>query len=171
MSTNATYTETFLEFQENNPGLLERELELSSDTRTNGFIEVLTGRYNAYEIACDNEDLFLQYLKDTFKEHRAYYEELLDTYDKKYDIDDLNQRIVEAEIEPNLEEHHIDLPRSDTTQEKPTSKDISTGSSESTTTTTDKMVLIDLKNRYMRQIRNVYNEFASRFDDCFLHIY
>lgn len=166
-----TTTETFLEFQENNPNALEDILVMSTTDRTNKLVEMVKSMWNVYEISAPSEALFVQYLKDTFNEHKDYYEEVLDTYDKKYDIDDLNQRIVEASIEPNLEEQHIDLPRTASTSNKISSIDKSTGSSESTTTTTDMSTLISIKNQYIRQIRNVYREFATRFSDCFLHVF
>lgn len=165
------YTETFLQFQENNPTALENIIVMSTTDRSNALISMLKAKYNVYEISAPNEALFIQYLKDTFNEYKDYYEELLDTYDKKYDIDDLNKRIVESEITPDLVEEHIDLPRSSATNNIPTTIDKSKGSSSTESTTTDMSTLISLKNQYMRQVRNIYNEFAIRFMDCFLHIY
>lgn len=168
---DAKYTETFLDFQANNPSMLERVIVMSTTERSNKLIEMLKAKYNIYEIACPNESLFVQYLKDTFNEHKDYYEELLDTYDKKYDIDDLNKRIVESEITPNLVEEHIDLPRTSPAVEKPTTKDVSKGTSSTESTTTDMSSLISLKTQYMRQVRNVYSEFANRFAECFLQVF
>ena len=30
---------------------------------------------------------------------------------------------------------------------------------------------LDLKKKYLEQIRNLYREFSAKFSDCFLHIY
>ena len=60
------YTETFLQFQENNPNALEDIIVMSTTDRSNALINMLKAKYNVYEISAPNEALFIQYLKDTF---------------------------------------------------------------------------------------------------------
>ena len=42
---------------------------------------------------------------------------------------------------------------------------------QSDTTTEFNNEFIDLKNKYMNQIRNVYREFAMKFKECFYQVY
>lgn len=54
------------------------------------------------------------------------------------------------------------------TDSNTTSRDRTTETDE---TITDPAIFLDLKNKYINQIRNVWHEFASKFKDCFIHLY
>ena len=42
---------------------------------------------------------------------------------------------------------------------------------ESDVVTTYDNEFLDLKRKYLNQIRNIYHEFALKFSDCFIHVF
>ena len=156
-------------------------------------------KYRYYEICNENEDVFIQCMKDTYNEYVDYYTELLNIYLKTIDFDTiLNKSSTRTDSSATQEAGTVsgsndtthkeyDLPNKvvDPTNENGylTSKD-TTGVSTSGNTATsrnnsysstnlskDNRDFIKLKVEYLNHIRDIYDDFADRFYDCFLHIY
>lgn len=162
-------------------------------------IDMLASVYRYYECGTDDNDEMLQFMKDTFDEYKDYYYELITNYKKEYNYALNNKRVITKSDKFNIEGNtqitneqngsntRYDLPNkvvptsnwrstpSDITDTKDSSlnnKDYTNETTRDSTTTTEfNNEFIDLKNKYMNQIRNVYREFAMKFKDCFYQVY
>ena len=142
---------------------------------------------------------FKDFITTTCHEYAAYYKEVITNYRKEYDYALNNKRVMYKTDELNMvgntkidtqnngsstdyqlpnkvvdEERYRSTPSSITDNDNKGSSDKkydnnTTRISEHTTEFNNEF--IDLKNKYMNQIRNVYREFAMKFKDCFYQIY
>ena len=194
----AKYTETFYDFLKDNPTFLDDTIQLSTSERIQKLKEALTSEFNLYEIGGETEDIFKIMFEDTFKQWKDYYEERITAYEKQYDYTQGNKRRTIKSSTINTEGSQdgngssdskhtdIELPNKQVTQEydgypNAISKDNNSDSShreyENETTLDDEVTTIfddeflDLKRKYMEQLRNIYLEFAKKFKECFILIY
>lgn len=155
--------------------------------------EMLYSVYEYYEVGDDNE--MFQFMYDTFCEYSTYYKEVIDNYTKEYNYALNNKRVVTKQDALNIsgnnsisgsgsntdyelpnkvipENQYRNTPTSINDTENSSSKTYQNATSRTSTNTTEfNNEFIDLKNKYMNQIRNVYREFAMKFKDCFYQIY
>lgn len=181
------FTIAFHDFLALNPGWLVKNLKLDTDEHTAAFAEVLEAVWGIYEIAGSTDAEQKLFLKDTFRKHRDYYIEVLNAYEKEFDYTTANTHrhtytnnssVTHSGSDTDV---HSDLPNKvvapDSYEQYPTSADIhKAGTTDATTsggtsTTYYDNEFLDMKRQYMRQLRNVYEEFANRFDDCFIHLF
>lgn len=161
--------------------------------------QVFTAKYRFYEICDIDEEVFLRCVQDVYDEYINYYTELFVNYKKTYDYSVGNKRTMVRHDESHSEregttnttggstKRDYDLPNKtvDSTSENGylTGKSVGDmtetvgdeGSKDSTydstITNTYDNEFLDLKKKYLAQIRNLYEEFAERFSDCFLHLF
>lgn len=155
--------------------------------------DMLYNVYEYYEVGDDDE--MFQFMLDTFCEYSTYYKEIIDNYSKEYQYELNNKRVVTKSDALNIsgnnttsgtgsntdyelpnkvipENQYRNTPTSITDNENSSSKTYQNATSRTSTNTTEfNNEFIDLKNKYMNQIRNVYREFAMKFKDCFYQIY
>ena len=155
--------------------------------------DMLYNVYEYYEVGDDDE--MFQFMYDTFCEYSTYYKEIIDNYSKEYQYELNNKRVVTKSDALNIsgnnttsgtgsntdyelpnkvipENQYRNTPTSITDNENSSSKTYQNATSRASTYTTEfNNEFIDLKNKYMNQIRNVYREFAMKFKDCFYQIY
>lgn len=155
--------------------------------------DMLYNVYEYYEVGDDDE--MFQFMYDTFCEYSTYYKEIIDNYSKEYQYELNNKRVVSKSDALNIsgnnttsgtgsntdyelpnkvipENQYRNTPTSITDNENSSSKTYQNATSRTSTYTTEfNNEFIDLKNKYMNQIRNVYREFAMKFKDCFYQIY
>lgn len=165
----------------------------------NDLLNMIASVYRYYECGSEDGDEMLQFMEDTFDEYRDYYYEIITNYQKEYDYALNNKRVTsktdKLTIEGNTSISNNEE-RSSTDYELPnkvipanqyrntpsnindnnasSSQDKSydnNTSRDSETTVEFNNEFIDLKNKYMRQIRNVYHEFAMKFKECFYQVY
>lgn len=172
---------------------------LFSSDMASDMIDMLASVYRYYECGTEDKDEMLQFMKDTFDEYKDYYYELITNYKKAYDYALNNKRVITKSDKLNIEGNtqisneqdasntRYDLPNkvvpssnwrstpSDITDTKDSSlnnKDYTNETTRDSTTTTEfNNEFIDLKNKYINQIRNLYREFAMKFKDCFYQVY
>lgn len=160
---------------------------------------VFESMYRFYEICDKDETIFIQCVRDVYLEHQNYYKELFDNYTKEYNYMTGNTRTMTRDDTSsgshsrdntdsgNTDRTEYDLPNKVVTPTTATgyatSKNTENGSStgheegereseyHSTIIHTYSNEILDLKRKYIEQIRNVYREFASKFSDCFLHLF
>lgn len=194
----AKYTETLLEFNINNPTFLEDTLVMSTTEKSQKLINAVIAMYNVYEIGSETEDLFKLNFADVFALWKDYYEEKITAYEKAYDYSTGNRRTYSREntidtsgekdssdssdnkhteielpnkkVDTSYEGYPNDISKDDSSSEGHTDYTSKTEMLDlSTTTYHDEF--IDLKNKYIKQIKSMYNEFASKFKECFMLIY
>lgn len=194
----AKYTETFHDFLKRNPYFLEHELHFPDNERTEKFHRALISKYNLYEIGGETEEMFKIMLKDVFELWNEYYAERISAYEKQYDYTIGNRRrtLKSSNVHSTSNQYNtdtsdnkhtdIELPNkkvSDDYEGYPNAiskdknvidsyKDYSSDSNlndEVTTIFDDEF--LDLKNKYLAQLRNIYLEFADKFKECFIIIY
>lgn len=157
--------------------------------------------FNYYEIGSDEENHdynyseFANFLTNVCREYADYYKELINNYEKEYDYALNNKRVVTKQGALNIsgnnttsntgsntdyelpnkvipENEYRNTPTSITDNTNSGSKTYQNAISRTSTNTTEfNNEFIDLKNKYMNQIRNVYREFAMKFKDCFYQVY
>lgn len=177
--------------------LLDRNF-LATDF-TERMSHVFEAKYNFYELCTDNDQIFVECVTNVYTEYINYYKELYDNYKKQYDYALGNKRTM-ARHDVSHSERDITTSTSDSGTRKdydlpnkvvdPTSEDgyltgKSVNSGEGTSrdagskdSTYDSTIIntydnefLDLKKKYLAQIRNLYEEFAEKFSDCFLHLF
>ena len=162
-------------------------------------LNILTSVYRYYECGTSDNLEMLQFMKDTFDEYKKYYLEIISNYEKEYDYALNNKRVTTKKDELTIEGNtniSNEEDRSNTDYELPnkvipandyrntpsaiTDNKASTEQNksydnnttrDSSTTVEFNNEFIDLKNKFMRQIRNVYHEFAMKFKECFYQVY
>lgn len=193
----AKYTQTFHDFLIDNPTFLNNII-LSTADKTNKLRNAIITEYNLYEIGGETDDMFKVMFVDTFNKWKDYYEEKITAYEKQYDYTTGNRRTTTKTSTINTEgtqdsngssdnKHtEIELPNKQVTSEydgypNAISKDESSDeghkeygvdtsvNDEVTTVFNDEF--LDLKKKYLDQLRNIYLEFAYKFKSCFILIY
>ena len=156
-------------------------------------------KYRYYEIADEDETVFIQLVKDCYDEHKDYFKKLLDSYNKDINIDDITKKLSSrsdtssgskanmGSTTTNNVHREYDLPNKaidpDNENGYLTAKDTNDGSASvsdsethsntygSSNISTDNKDFIRLKKEYLAHVRDIYEEFTDRFYDCFLHVY
>lgn len=162
-------------------------------------LNMFLSKYRYNEICDKDESIFIQCVTDVFNEYKDYYTEMLTNYTKQYDYATGNKKVItrtdsshsegvsDTTNTNNSANRNYDMPNKvvnpDDESGYLTSKDTHDGNSnvntenensstyDSSVTTEYKNEFLDLKRKYLSQIRNLYSEFADRFMDCFLHVY
>lgn len=160
---------------------------------------VFESMWRFYEICDADEEVFVKCIHDVYNEHCNYYRELYINYTKEYDYMLGNKRTMERHDAAHSEHSSdnadsgtgsktgYDLPNKvvnpTTADGYATEKTVDTAQNEahetgerdstydSTVTHTYDNEILDLKKKYLEQIRNIYREFSSKFSDCFLHLF
>lgn len=159
---------------------------------------MLTAIYRYYECGTEDYDEMLQYLTDTFDEYKDYYYELITNYQKEYNYELNNKRVItksdslsmvgntKVDNDTNNKQTEYELPNKvinesyrstpstiiDTDSKNTNNKDYTNDTTRDSVTTTEfNNEFVDLKNKYINQIRNVYREFAMKFKECFYQVY
>lgn len=161
-------------------------------------IELLKSRWNDYEMVDITDNELFEYFHDIFSENYSIYAQLLQNYRKEYDYATGNKRIVTRNDNINIQgqrdiaskdnNKHTDyeLPNKvtdDNYESTPSAIGKDASESESSNTynnetshsssveTEYKNEFLDLKNKYLNQIRDVIREFANKFELCFQLVY
>lgn len=190
----AKYTQVFADVLVDEPTILDN-LQLDTEAHTASFRTMLKAKYYNYEISGETIGAFKEMLEMRFNQYKDYYIEFLKAYETKIDMLDgrkttrtyteTKTRTASGESKGTNEtnETYTDLPRSDSTKERPTSKTNSVASPTSNykdnvqDTNTREAVMTgmdtqaDLKKKYIELIRNVYEEFADSMKPCFLTLF
>ena len=165
---------------------------------TDSLYDMLFAVYSFYEIGDEDKLTFLLMMEHVISEYIDYYDELIGNYKKEYDYALNNKRVVtksdnlnmigntlisvdnkdkQTEYQlPNkvIDENYRSTPSNivDTDNTTKNNKDYTNNTTRDSSTTTEfNNEFIDLKNKYLNQIRNVYREFAMKFKDCFYQVY
>lgn len=172
------------------PTLLDN-LTLSTTERTDKFKNFFIAKWFNYEISGETIPMFKALIENRFNTLKDYYEELITAYEIKIDMldgkmvtitrDDTKNDTFNRNVNLNGENKIYDLPRTSVTENKPTQKSdiVNSNVEDSTTNKTLKQTIskkggvnvIDLKRDYMKLIRNVYIDFVTNFDTCFIDLY
>lgn len=163
----AKYTMLFSDYLEVDSEWYNKNIKMSTDARTTALRKALEAMWGVYEISGETVGEMRTFLLNTLNEHIDYYEDMIDNYDKEYDYTTGMTRENET-VNKNLS---VELPNKKISEEDIYAYPDSADKSETTVKSTDNSLFLALKQRYLRQIRNLYNEFARRFFDCFIHIY
>lgn len=170
-------------------------LVLETEEQTNEFINTFKARYNLYDIAGETIPMFKLMLENRFNLKKKYYQDLINEYSKEIDY---LQGIVETETISDETSNNgtsssssnatdtdtvYDLPYRQTENMYATKKvigdrigEVENNSSSSKTQTitrnkTGNINILEQKIKYLKYIRNIYEEFVNEFKDCFSLIY
>ena len=186
----ARYTKTFLQFIDENPTFLTDTINANTFGKqiyADDLIECLKANFNFYEIGGETEDTFKTYFEDSFNKWRKYYIEMLDAYTKEWDYTKGTKRKVTNTSQGNSNRNgndnstFYDLPHKELAVKK--NKKYPDNITENTNTSNgtynnsnvsesdDSRLYLDQKAQYMNMIRNISNEFCTRFKECFIMLY
>ena len=170
-----------------------------SVTENVSMYDVFLSMYRYYEICDADETVFYQSVSDVYKQHINYYKELYDNYTKEYDYAIGNKRHMERHDVSHSERagytastgsgttREYDLPNKVVDSEDENgyltgkndndTMEIGNDGSSKDSTYDSEIVntydneFLDLKKKYLQQIRNLFEEFAGKFSDCFIHLF
>lgn len=150
-------------------------------------------KYRYYEINDIDEDTFYQIVIDTFYEYFPYYKELAINYNKEYDYALGNKRSVThnettntvSNTTDNNVSKNYDLPHKQVSESGTTTSGYMTDRRDNENTIAQTGVnqnavettysydneFLDLKRKYLAQIRNLNSDYVNKFSDCFIHIF
>lgn len=176
------------------PDLLSN-LTMKTTEQTNMFLETFKSMYNLYDIAGETIPLFKLMIENRFNLKKTYYQKLIDEYEKEFDYmegivenetisDTTNDTGTSNSTSTSGDNDTIyDLPYKQTNTTYATKKlensrnsDL-TNTSESnkqkdiTRTKSGGVNTLEQKIKFLKYIRNIYEEFCKEFRDCFAIIY
>lgn len=195
--TTAKYTKLLndisIETYNNIQELLSQFDEFNPSEDSVSLFEMFINKYRYYEINDIDEDVFGECVNDVYHEYFPYYKELAINYNKQYDYALGNKRTVitagsssnTVDTTDNNSTKNYDLPHKQVSEGATTTSGYMTdrrdnentinqeGSTQNESSTTYEYdnEFLDLKRKYLAQIRNLNSEFVSRFSDCFIHIF
>lgn len=159
------------------------------DSQSETFKNIFKSRYYNYELGLETIPLFKEAIQNIFITKETEYKERLNVW-----FQERNQLITKyAKLDISRNDKFIgtysysgyttdktiitDLPNKNTTNEYPSEKDNSTGSSDYNTNTNNfrytndshvnNRELLDIKREYMNLVRNIYLEFMEDYKTCF----
>ena len=186
----AKYTIQFRDVLELYPTLLD-ELQFTNEDDTIKFIKMLKNKWFIYEIGGETIEEFKTYLTTTFNEYIEYYEEMLNAYKTEINMldgiktsiayDETKQQDTSLDNSGTSEDKTFGLPNKTTSTDYLTERGTINNTARETfsdTTTKNHSIqrtggvnVIELKREYMNLIRNLYSEFADKFQKCFITLY
>lgn len=208
---NAEYTMTYHDALAIEPTLFSPDWD--DEDREAKLKEMVYAKFFNWEISGETLQEQRLFMQQKFIEYRDYYGEMLDAYEEqiewldgvitseKYEEDNGNTReftagvVIKTTDTPGAVHttEDYDLPRSASTENRPSSKSVSTPSGNDIRTvgpdtTSDKDVTedtgskdydrtvksgnpIEQKQKMLKLIRNLYSEFAERFRPCFIEMW
>ena len=176
----ATFTMTHLEFRTIDKAWYDKLFDSFSDDADvkATMYEVFNAMWDVYEISGETIGEQEMFLEGIYKMHYRYYKEVLTNYMKEWDYSTGGRKITDYSKSGsnNSEGISVDLPNKKIDADiyaypNNGDKTKSESSSSGQTVVTDTSAFIQLKRDYLDQIRNVFEEFAGRFDNCFLMLY
>lgn len=184
INLNIKYTMSFLEWRNLQKEWYESNIIMDDEDKSAKIREAINSHWDMYEISGETIGEFQLFLLSVFNEYKAYYIELLNTYEKKFEWDtkgltrvtNVDRNSTNTNNSTNL---NVDLPNKQINASDyfkyPSSGDkldtTNTIDGNETRTTTMNDNFIFMKNQYMSQIKNLYREFALKFSDCFIHVF
>lgn len=132
---------------------------------------VIYNKFYMYEVFVDNYTVFLNAMVSIFKIHAQYYSDLLEAYEAQINVMDGKKVTTTYTPRSKYESRTYDLPRSESSIDRPSSKATNGGIDGTDTTVTTDVNALEQKKRYMALARNVYDEFASKFVSCFIEMF
>lgn len=207
---NAVYTMCYKDVLEIAPSLLD-DIVWDTTEHTDKLKEMIYAKFFNYEISGETIPEQKLFMKAKFDEYKDYYSELLSAYE--HEIEWLDGIITSEEYSGSNENtktftprskyqttdtpavvnttEEYDLPRSASSENRPSSKRVTTPSGTATSVSegvdgndqtkddgsashsiTRKMGNpIEQKKEYLKLIRSVYSEFADKFKPCFLTLF
>lgn len=201
-SPYAKFTMTYQEAIGIDPTITDG-LTLDTESHTTKLKEMITDRYWNWEIGGETLGEFKSMLLHRFRTIKDYYIELIQAYETKINM--LDGKITSVIIDENTtskdtssgnlshtgtnsgDGKNYDLPRSNATENRPSSRNESsvttnttdtssgttdkTGSRDKTVTTTGGENVIELKRSYLNLLRNVWLELVNELSPCFLDLF
>ena len=170
---------------------------LSQFDGTDKLFEMVLSKYALYEIVLGDVFVLYDMFNDIYNEHSQYYKELLENYNKAYDYaignkrrtirhdhssneKDSNRNASSTDIndEYDLPNKKVNTPEGYLTGRNKSNISDNSNYSEAGENDYDSEVsviydneFLDLKRKYLAQIRNVYSEFAEKFNECFIKVF
>lgn len=144
---------------------------LGDSTNASDLLIMLTAKYRPYDFAYYDNDECYQAIVDVFNINAAYYKEMLTNYKKEYDYTTGITKITTNEGENT--ELLVDLPNKviDSNDYFKYPSNANNDKQSLTVTQTDPSRMIYLKNQYLRQVRNLIDEFSEKFRILFMNTY
>lgn len=210
MALQANYTMCYADVLTLCPDLLDN-IVWDTTEHTTKLKEMLYAKYFNWEIAGETIQEFRLFMETKFQQYADYYAELLNAYEEEFDWKDGDvetdaygiSKGNTREFTPRTKYRetvtpgvvsttdNYDLPRSASSENRPSSRSVSTPSGNSVTeteglegkdTTTDAgneshtgtrkhANLVKQRQWYLDSIRNVYAEFAEKFAVCFCNLF
>lgn len=152
------------------PTLLD-EFVLETTDQTNMFKEIFRAKWDLYDIGGETIEIFKAFIDNRFALKKEYYQQLLNEYYTDFNYLDGRYTQTEYHESANTDSTSFDLPRKTGATGTATTKENVNGSIGWVRTFKGDVDVLDLKARYLKYIRNVYEDFANEFKDCFSMIY
>lgn len=193
----AKYTVRYIDFLKDtdNQKWVDDNIVLSTTERSTMLKDAIRAMWGVWEIGGETIGEFEEFMLETLNEHKHYYEQMLDGYDREYDyetgLSDVTTSTTTGETDSTGNSAttekgiHVDLPNkqidADDIYKYPDSGDSTDTNINTTDNVTSKSTgeiirtynarYLDLKRAYLNQVRDLYREYAERFSECFVHLF
>lgn len=178
----AKYTMTLYDLMKQDPFFLDF-MELDTEEHTTKFKEIFKAKWSMYEIGGETPQQFKIFLTQDFKLHKDYYIEKINMYEKDFNLTDGVVSTITSSNENKKtgsvanKETQYGLPNKETSNRYPTSKTDMENTRDLEESDTynqsikGQLPTYEIKERAMATIRNIYEEFADRFKECFILLF
>lgn len=140
-------------------------------TRLRQLTDMIINKYEYYEVFTEYDIDFDEMFISMFRRYKDYYYQMLIAYETEINFLDGNKVTRTYEPRVQYEADNYDLPRSSSSVSRPTTKSINAAIAGTDTTVIKGGDVIELKRRYLDLIRNLYDEFASKFQPLFIEMF
>lgn len=178
----AKYTMLLYDLLQDDPTFLDF-MQLDTNQHTEKFHKIFAAKWGMHEIGGETPEQFKIFLQQDFELHRDYYIEKINMYEKEFNLTDgvvstitsSNENTKSGSVQN--QETQYGLPNKDTSNRYPTSKSDMHNSRDLTEndsfsqTIKGQLPTYEIKERALATIRNIYDEFAERFKECFILLY
>lgn len=168
----ARYTTMFYDYLKTHPNTLKDIIVMDDEEKSNKLISMIYAKWYNYEVGGETPFEFEMFLKNVFDKYKDYYTELLNVYETKINwIDGITES--ETYSNTNNGENNVNtLPNRIVSSNGTylTEKDTQSSTSSGNRSKKGGKTQADLKVEYMKQIRNIYDEFAEKFGVCFISL-
>lgn len=187
-------------------------VEMDTTEHSQKLIDMIKAKWNIYEISGETIPEFKLFMVNKFNQYKDYYIEKINAYEIQirwldgeinkdtYNLTEESDENYTPQVEytttdtpgVTMTDEHYDLPRSSSTENRPSSRDVSTPTGSTTRTVkpdgthhdntwkehtksgtveSTRSDQIDQRDKYLNSIRSLYAEFAEKFKPCFLDMY
>ena len=165
-----TFRSKFVEYMKSKGSALNLNV-LGDSTQCANLDDIIYAKFYMWEVFTKDAEVFQQAMYSVFDKWCRYYDEMLNAYLTQINAMDGDKRTLEYTPRAEYENKLYDLPRSEASIDRPTTRSRNGGVEGKDTTEETKVNAVEQKAKWLMLIRNLWDEFAEKFKSCFIELF